>query len=223
MVKHLRRMIVAALVLSSSLCISASAQSTPQTSRQRLLSHFDGALSGTAVFTKSSTGTASSPALPQPYSLTTSASNTAGALLTLRASKTPWIGLEANYGYARFSEKYNCCGLQGGLQTSAHEFTFGWLFKPQYDFHGTHPYAAVGAGTMAFRPTKNGGQGLQTQARAVYYYNVGVDAPVFGPNAGIRAGFRQLFYLAPDFGQNYITAKSRTFTSEPTVGFYYHF
>ena len=56
-----------------------------------------------------------------------------------------------------------------------------------------------------------------------YYYTVGVEAPLLGNYLGLRAGFRQLIYLAPDFGQNYLTIKKRTFTSEPQVGIYLHF
>ena len=40
---------------------------------------------------------------------------------------------------------------------------------------------------------------------------------------GLRAQFRQIFFLAPDFEQNYLTIKHRTTTFEPGVGFFIRF
>ena len=68
-------------------------------------------------------------------------------------------------------------------------------------FSGLQPFLGAGGGSIAFKPTTYGGQGLTTQARAVYYYNVGVEDYVYGDHVGLRAQFRQLVYLAPDFGQ----------------------
>ncbi len=76
---------------------------------------------------------------------------------------------------------------------------------------------------MAFRPTPGGGQGLPRQYRAVYYYDAGVDEYFPTTHLGFRAGFRQLIYLAPDFGQNYLTITRRTRTSEPNFGFFLRF
>jgi hypothetical protein len=65
-------------------------------------------------------------------------------------------------------------------------------------------------------------QGLPFQYRIVYYYNVGVHKAVFS-SFGIRLGLRQIFYKAPDFGQNYLTIQKHTSTLEPIVGFYLKF
>ena len=77
----------------------------------------------------------------------------------------------------------------------------------------------MGAGTTGFNPTPFGGQGLLQQYRANYYYAVGAEAPIYGPHLSIRAQVRQSFYLAPDFGANYLTIKQRTNTFEPGFGF----
>ena len=77
---------------------------------------------------------------------------------------------------------------------------------------------------MQFRPTPGGGQGLPRQFRAVYYYNVGLEDYFPGSDHfGVRLGFRQDIYLAPDFGQNYLTITRRERTSEPYFGFYARF
>ena len=61
------------------------------------------------------------------------------------------------------------------------------------------------------------------QARAAYYYSIGAENTVFSSHFGVRAQFRQVFFLAPDFGQNYLTIKHRTSTFEPGFGFFLRF
>ena len=58
--------------------------------------------------------------------------------------------------------------------------------------------------------------------RAEVNKHLGVDSEV-AKDFGVRLGFRQAFFLAPDFGQNYLKIKKLTSTFEPTIGFYYHF
>ena len=90
---------------------------------------------------------------------------------------------------------------------------------------GVQPYLGAGGGTISFKPTPNGGEGLPFQYRAAYYYNIGVEDTFTGSasHLGIRVGFRQLIYLAPDFQQNYLTITRRTVTSEPTFGLFLRF
>ncbi len=198
----------------------------------RFLAHFDLGIAGTALFTKDVTGTVNQSALGAPYSVTQSASTAAGALVTLRGQKSAWRGLEFNFGYGRTSQTYSCCNnnpstgaLLGPLvaQATANEFTLGYLARPERQIFGFKPYLSVGAGTVEFKPTRNGGQGLQPQARAVYYYNVGGETLLVGDLLGARFGVRQLFYRAPDFGQNYLTIRKQTFTVEPQIGLYLQF
>jgi len=218
------RILLAALALCLMSSTAMRAQAVTQTPLQKALSHVDVALNGTGVFTKSTTGPVTSSSVTNPGQIVTQdTSNTFGALFTVRGTKSPYVGFEGNIGYQRFTETYSCCTLQGGAQTNAYEYTFGYVVHPPHEFLGAKPFASVGAGTIAFRPTVNGGQGLTTQARATYYYSAGIDKQAFADFFSIRLGFRQLFYLAPDFGQKYITTKQRTFTSEPVIGFVFHF
>ena len=202
------------------------------TRTSRLLAHFDLGIAGTALFTKTVNGTVNQTVLGAPYALTQSAGTTAGVLVTIRGQKSAWKGAEFNFGYGKSSQNYSCCNqnpttgaLQGSLlpQATSLEYTLGYLARPERTVFGFKPYVSVGAGSIEFKPTKNGGQGLQPQARAAYYYSVGGESFLVGDTLGVRLGVRQLFYKAPDFGQNYLTINKQTFTVEPQIGLYFHF
>jgi opacity protein-like surface antigen len=107
------------------------------------------------------------------------------------------------------------------VQNTVAEETLGYVAH-LHPFLGVKPFVGAGGGTMRFKPTPNGGEGLQQQYRAVYYYDAGADKALT-PNFGVRVAFRQLIYLAPDFGQNYLTITRRAITTEPTFGFYLRF
>jgi hypothetical protein len=191
---------------------SASAQVT---ALGRQLDRLDLGVGGTYTLTKSVSGT---NYLSDPVNL--SASSTLGALVQIRYTKSPLLGLEFNYTYARYTQQFSVA--PGGVQANASEYSLGYLAHLPNIF-GVQPFAAVGAGATAFTPTKLGGQGgLYERARATYYYDIGVDDQ-FSKYFGVRAQFRQTFYKAPDFGANYLTINQQTFTSEPSVGFYVKF
>lgn len=222
--------VLAALCVLTAAQALAQQQQAPPNKLQRVLAHMDIALNGVGDFTKTVKGT--------NYQGTTfeqQGSNTFGGLFTIRATKSPWVGAEINLGYQRFTQTYSCpgvdpandqtqcVGLGGGLQANMEEFTFGYLVHPPTSFMGAKPFLSAGSGVMAFKPTSLGGQGYNTQARQTYYYTAGVDYPAFADFFAIRVGFRQNIYLAPDFGQNYLKIKQHTFTSQPEIGFVFHF
>jgi hypothetical protein len=194
----------------------------------RQLSRIDFAISGVGIFNKDSSGTAVVETIPTTVHL--SPGNTLGALITLRYTKSPFIGAELNYGYSRYTDTFTPFGVQpvngvpsvGGVQQNASEYTVGYVAHPKPLF-GFNPFVAVGLGTTVFRPTPGGGEALINQARATYYYSVGAEKIVFSPHFGIRLQFREAFFKAPDFGTNYLTIQQRTSTIEPGVGFYLHF
>ena len=206
---------------------------------QKQLQRVDFGVSGVAVFTNTATGVVI-PALSTNTgsTLAQTPSNTVGALVTLRYTLKPYLGIEGNFGYARYTENFSttksacvntspdplhpsCTDINIGLQTNALEYTLGYLVHPPEVF-GLKTFASVGLGSTAFRPTIGGGLGIPAQARMTYYYSGGVEKEL-SEHFGVRATFRQAFYLAPDFGQNYLTIKQRMITTEPGVGFYIHF
>jgi opacity protein-like surface antigen len=204
----------------ASLSAGAMAQST-QSKLSRQLSYIDLGVQGVGELTRTVSGPVPVQATDEGTLVNQSASTTVGALATIRYTPKPYFGLEFNGSYARYTESYTVQPLQ--IQTQSNEFTFGYIVTPPYTIFGVKPYASAGLGTVRFAPTRGGGQGAPTQARLGYYYSVGVQKDVVPDTFGIRVGFRQLFFQAPDFYQNYLTLNKRTFTSEPTIGFYLRF
>jgi hypothetical protein len=190
----------------------------------RQLDRLDVGVGGAAVFTKSVSGNNT-----QDLPVSLDASTTLGALVQVRYTKSPLLGAEFNYSYARFTENFSgspfgsaaSTSTPFGVQTNASEYTVGYVAHLP-SLLGFQPFAGGGGGATAFKPTPMGGQGLPERARASYYYDVGVEDQ-FTRFFGVRAQFRQVFYKAPDFGQNYLTINQQTVTTEPTIGVYIKF
>lgn len=192
----------------------------------RQLSRFDLAVTASGVFNKESNGTAIINA--QPTAVNLKPSNTVGPLVTIRYTVKPLVGFEFNYGFARYNENFTPFGAPlpganptGGVQTNTAEYTLGYVAHFR-NFFGITPFAGAGLGTLDFRPTPGGGEGLLPQARATYYYTLGGDK-MLNQYFGVRAQFREQFFLAPDFETNYLTIKQRTTTYEPGFGFFLRF
>jgi hypothetical protein len=209
------------------------ASSVPLTPLQKQLARIDFGISGMGDFTKNTTG----PNDLNGLALTDAPGSTLGALVTIRYTKSPYIGFEFNYTYSRFVQNYSGTNIGPppagstansntpyvlGVQTTTSEFSGGYVaHTPKILGIGT--FVALGAGSTEFRPTRGGGQSFLPQARATYYYNVGAETQVVNPHFGVRLSFRQAFYLAPDFQTNYLRNHQRTFTTEPNFGFFIHF
>ncbi len=201
----------------SLLAASAQAQVAVVTPLDKQLSRVDFALSGAGLFNSNTTGkTTSGPGAGS--TITDQPGNTFGALFTLRYVVKPLIGFEGNISYARFTQNYSNIG---GVQANTDEYSLGYVAHLP-ELFGVKPFASIGAGSIAYKPTPGGGQSLNEQARAVYYYSVGAD-DMISEHFGIRAQFRQSISLAPDFGQNYLTIKQRTISSQPAIGIFVRF
>jgi hypothetical protein len=153
-------------------------------------------------------------------------SNTVGAGATIRYVAKPYFGIEFNYGWARYTQNFSPAPDLSSLfqiQNTANEYTLGYVITPPHPLFGLQPFLAVGAGSTEFKPTGGGGEGEPKQARATYYYNVGLEKQFGATPFGMRASFRELFFLYPDFGQNYLTIKQHGTTYQPTIGFYARF
>jgi hypothetical protein len=201
-------------------------ESTIPTPLQKQLDRLDLGVSGIGVFNRPSSGTIVRNNQPNgPTSLSIDPGNTLGALVTVRYVVKPLVGFEVNYRYSRYTQKFtgvsNTPGVLG-IQNNASGITVGYVAHTPQLF-GVNPFIGVGAGTTVFRPTPTGGLGYLEQARATYYYSLGAETTLGSPHFGLRAQFRQEFFLAPDYGTNYLTIKQHTTTFEPGIGFFLRF
>jgi hypothetical protein len=217
----------AALVLSSLGSAAAFAQTaTPETPLTRQLERLNLGISGVGIFNTTVTGPVIPLASNTGKSITQYGSNTLGALVSIGYTAKPYLGFEFNGGYARYTENYTgagsvvCCTTNDfQIQTQADEFTLGYVAHPPHPIFGFQPFLGAGGGSIEFKPTAHGGEGADNHARAVYYYSAGLQKDIT-PNFGIRAGFRELFFLDPDYGLNYLTILKHANTYEPSAGFY---
>ena len=224
---------ILAAFLFASLVAGAHAQTEapPPTALQKQLDKVDLSIAGVGIFNNTVSGTVIPVAPNQGLAMSQFGSNTLGALVSIHYPAKPYFGLEFNYSYARYTENYTGPAIENFLpngitnfqvQTKVSEYTFGYLITPPYTIFGLQPFASVGAGPMAFNPTPRGGQSLPEKARMTYYYSLGFGKDL-SPHFGLRAGFRELFFLDPDFGQNYLTILKHATTYEPMAGFYIRF
>lgn len=209
----------------------AHAQSdVPPTPLERQLHKLDLSIAGIGVYNSSVTGNVVTylAATNQGESITQFGSNTAGLLVSVQYPAKPYFGLEFNYSLARYTENFTGPGVANIqplpstsflVQAKSDEYTIGYLITPPHLFFGLQPFASAGAGTQTFKPTAFGGQEEPEQARMTYYGAIGVQKAV-NQYFGFRAGYRQIFFLDPDFGQNYLTILGHATTYEPMVGFY---
>ncbi len=213
--------ILAAALVLGAFGRAAAQTDTPETPLMKQIDKIDLSITGVGEFNTTVKGPIQRSATDSGQTITQYGSNTFGAVVSLRYIAKPYVGLEANYGYARYTENYTTSPYQ--IQTRVNEYTLGYVVTPAHMIFGLQPYVSAGAGSIAFKPTPHGGEGAPEQARAVYYYNVGLQDEFYQGHFGLRAGFRQLFFLDPDFGQNYLTILKHTSTYEPQVGFYFRY
>jgi hypothetical protein len=225
-----RRVSICGAVVSLVLFVSGAAAQTPaETPLGRALDRVDLAVSGIGQFTPNSSGSTN---ILVPYSIQLVPSNTLGALVELRYTRSPLIGFQLNYTFARFTENFNVNPTTGtppsqqpfvlGVQSKVNEYSIGYVAHGPTVF-GLKPFAGGGAGGIEFKPTAGGGLGLPPQVRFGAYYHVGVEQNFLSEHFGFRVQFRQVFYGAPDFNQNYLAIGKRTNTVEPGAGFYLRF
>ena len=221
-------------ILSALLCFAlapvsfahAQTSSTATTPLGRELEKVDLGVSGIGSFTPNTSGT---NYLPQ--NIQQVPSNTLGALVELRYTRSPLIGIQFNYTYARFTENFTLTNTPTtpssqlpyvlGVQSKVNEYSLGYVAHGP-TFFGLHTFGGVGLGAIEFKPTAGGGENLPPEVRTGIYYHVGVEADL-SPHFGLRGQFRQVFYGAPDFNENYLATGARSITTEPGVGFYLRF
>jgi len=204
-------------------------EATPLTPFQKQMERIDMAFGAAGSLSSSVSGTEQRDAGSTHNVLSISPSSTVGELFTLRYTVKPLLGYEFNFGSSRTTQNYTftpplASSLLRSAQTANRELTLGYVAHTPKLF-GVQPYLGAGGGTIRFKPTQYGGEGLPFQYRAAYYYSFGIEDNFTGSAShfGVRLGFRQLIYLAPDFQQNYLTITRRTRTSEPNFSFFVRF
>jgi opacity protein-like surface antigen len=210
-------------IVSIALCASAAAQA-PETPFQKAMEKVDLGVSALGQITPSNSGTnlfqQSVAAVP---------TNTVGVLAELRYTRSPLIGIEFNYTYSRYNDTFSVGSgplpsqppYVFGVQSKVNEYSLGYVAHGP-TFAGIRTFGGAGVGAIEFKPTTTGGQGVTPEVRTGFYYTVGVEKPLTD-SFGIRAQFRQLFFGAVDFNENYLATGARSITTEPGVGFYLRF
>ncbi len=209
---------------------AASAQDTSSTALtpfQRQMEKIDLGLGAAGEFTPSNSGTnyISQTVAQRP-------SRTVGALIELRYTKSPLIGFELTYSQFRYTDDFTVTGTNAtpasqksyilGVQSKVAEYSFGYVAHGP-TFLGAHTWGGAGVGAVEFKPTAGGGQSLPPEVRTGIYYHVGLDEPLLGEHFGLRLQFRQLFFGAPDYNENYLANGQRSISTEPGVGFFLRF
>jgi len=154
------------------------------------------------------------------------ASYSGGPLLNYRYHFTEHIALEANYTRTRYTQFYeNGADLvTSWTQATAQEVTLGvvWKFSPIWHDR-LSPYAEGGLGAVFWSPIGAGSVGGPfNQNRAGFFYGGGLEHHLFG-HFSVRAGYRGLFYTAPDFNQSGQFTNARTQMKEPYAGISFRF
>jgi len=219
-----------AVALFASTVAGAYAQTeAPPTAFEKQMEKVDLSVEGVGIYNSKVSGTVIPLSDNQGQAITQFGSNTVGALVSIHYPATPYFGLEFNYSYGRYTEHYEGPAISlhflptgttdFQVQTKVNEYTFGYLITPPHPIFGMQLFASAGIGPQAFKPTPLGGQEEPEKARMTYYYSLGLQKD-YGKHLGLRAGFRELFFLDPDFGQNYLTILKHATTYEPFAGFY---
>lgn len=146
-----------------------------------------------------------------------------GFLASLQFHPKPWAGVEFNYGFSHFSERYGfnytaaTTAQTLGINTDMHEATGAYQFHPKHI--PFQPFVNIGGGALDFSPRSNGNY----QWRGAGLMEAGFDLPTHNRHIGFRIEGRGLFYRAPNFGDPAISTRSWVATVEPSISTYYRF
>lgn len=147
-----------------------------------------------------------------------------GVLAQIRENPFPWFGLELNYGFNKYSERFTSTATGtavGRFQQDQHEATAGYTFH--FKTPGIQPFITVGGGGLNFRGTKANPQ-FDNQWRGTYMYEVGFDfVSRKHPHFGVRVQEHGLFYKAPDFYVATYRSNGYIHQAMPSAGLFYRF
>ncbi|MGI4757574.1 MAG: hypothetical protein ACRYGF_12095 [Janthinobacterium lividum] len=148
-----------------------------------------------------------------------------GFLTSLQFHPVPWAGVEVNYGYQHYTERFNYnlpgIGPRVGTQVpvTTHEATGAYQFHPKHI--PLQPFVNIGGGAIDFVPTQTGAN----QWRGAGLLETGLDLamPYTQRRLALRIQGRGLFYRAPNFYNTAISTRSWRVSAEPSASFVYRF
>ncbi len=149
-----------------------------------------------------------------------------GFLTSFQFHPVPWAGVELNYGYQHYSERFgyilaskpNVAQL-ASVPTTTHEATAAYQFHPKHI--PFQPFVNIGGGAIDFVPTAGG----PNQWRGAGLVETGFEfgMPYTQQKLALRIQGRGLFYRAPNFNNSLISTNSWRVSSEPSASFVYRF
>ena len=171
----------------------------------------DVAVGGTGQFTTSLTS--------QRYLPHQATTDSAGFLLSFREHPVSWAGIELNYQYSAFSERFvNTQSVPlANVPVAFHEGTGAYLIHTH--FRHFQPLIGVGGGVLLFGPSGN----YTDQLRGTGLFEIGFDIPTSNPHVGFRVQGRSLLYRAPNFDNAGLSSSRWVSTNQPSASVYYRF
>jgi hypothetical protein len=151
--------------------------------------------------------------------------DSAGVLTSIQIQPAAWAGVEFNYGYTHYQERYTFNYIntatptalqQVRVPTDAHEATAAYLFHPKHI--PFQPFLGIGGGAIDFAPSI-----ASNQWRGAGLVEVGFDMPVHWTHVGFRVEGRSLYYRSPNFYQPAISTHSWRVTAQPVLSAFYRF
>ena len=137
----------------------------------------------------------------------------------------PWAGVEVNYGYSKYSERYafNYSSAASteriSIPTSFHEATAAYQFHPKHI--PFQPFVNIGGGALDFLPSQP--VFADNQWRWTGLIEAGFDLPTKNPHLAFRVMGRDLIYRAPNFYSSAISSRTWRSTEEPTAAVVFRF
>ena len=146
----------------------------------------------------------------------------AGVLGQLFFHPAPWAGVEVNYGYTHYSERFGYSATsaaspaQINVPVGMHEATGAYTFHPKHIKF--QPFVNIGGGAIYFSPLQNA-----SQWRGAGLVESGFDIPTKSPHLAFRVQGRALVYRSPNFNTPALSTRSWRVTEEPTLSAVFRF
>ena len=153
---------------------------------------------------------------------------TAGVLVSYRYLLTPRSGLELNYSFAQYTDKFQSGGQAVNTYNPIHvrqqELSAAYVYGRTYGNYT--PFVEAGVGGVVFTPILEGSFSLDAKQNTTIGGLVGGGlAYEISPSFDVRVQYRGLIVKAPDFhlpGNRFSTGRYEVINM-PAIGIAYHF